>query len=67
MQVLDRGREHLALFRAELAREVPPSVEPDVANPEALLHGFHQRQHAADVVRIDVRQHEQFELPVASG
>src|SRR5262245_52817101 len=37
MQVLDRRREHLALLRAELTRQVLPSVEPDVAEAQALL------------------------------
>jgi hypothetical protein len=56
-----RGREHLALARAELARQMTPAVEPDIADMKAVPDGFEERESAADVIGVDVRQDEKLE------
>ena len=53
--------ERLALGHAEEPAQLVPPVEPHVVEPIAHVVVGEQRNRAADVVRVDVREHEQLD------
>ena len=63
--VLDQRREGFALLGVQEVGQVAPAVEPEVVKSQAQrAHVFEQLDGATDVVVVDVRQDEEFEVPL---